>query len=122
MAGMTQRELAERIGTSPAYLSQIERGGTKLPGADLRRGIARAFGCSHIDVLIAAGELTREEVESVPTRDDAPGSAEIHRLVDQIDWTPRRVQGVADMLRFIVDEATPRDASTPGRSAGQTSL
>ncbi len=60
--GWTQRRLAEEIGTAPAYLSQIENGGTKLPSADLRRRLADALGVRHVDLLVAAGELEAEEI------------------------------------------------------------
>jgi transcriptional regulator with XRE-family HTH domain len=58
---MTQREMAEHLDVTQAYVSQLESGKVTLPGADLRRRIARGLGVSHIDVLVAAGEITREE-------------------------------------------------------------
>jgi len=88
--GWTQRELAEHVGTSAAYMSQIVNGGTKLPGADLRRRIAAAFGVSHLDLLLLAGEIEEDElIESGKEgRRPAmrPGSETLHRLIDQIDW------------------------------------
>lgn len=61
-AGMTQDDLAERSGVSQPVISDIERSRTKLPNAEARRGISRALGVRHIDVLVAAGELSPDEV------------------------------------------------------------
>lgn len=64
--GWTQQELADRSGVKRAYLSRIETGDNKLPGADTRRRLAAVFGVSHEAILIAAGELLPEEA-SRPT-------------------------------------------------------
>lgn len=63
---MTQELLADLVGTSPAYVSQIETGRVVWPGPHLRRAIAAALGVSHLELLIAAGELTRDEAGTPP--------------------------------------------------------
>lgn len=63
-AGISQKELADRVGVSRPYMSQIESGKIGLPGAALRRKIADALHIRHIDLLVAAGELASEEVPS----------------------------------------------------------
>lgn len=60
--GMTQEQLAARLGVRPAHLSQIETGAVKLPAADLRRALAATLGVRHVDILVAGGELLPEEV------------------------------------------------------------
>lgn len=103
--GLKQREFAEMVGTSPAYMSQIEAGGTKVPQPDLRRKIANALGVSHIELLIAAGELTPDEIERAGTRGvvaDNPDDprVQIHALVDQVNWWGRldRIDGITSQL------------------------
>lgn len=59
--GITQSELADLAGIPRPHLSDIERGRIALPNADLRRRLAAALGVSHVDLLVAAGELTQEE-------------------------------------------------------------
>lgn len=119
---ISQRVLAERIGTSPAYMSQIENSGTKLPGAALRRQIAAAFGVSHLDLLVAAGELTEDEVAAagvVGVRPDhAPGSEQIHALVDQVIWTEPMIDWFTRMLREMIDLQSGA-ASPPASAEGQ---
>ena len=68
--GMTQEEVAELVGTSGAYLSQIERGKVQITGTDLRRRLASALRLRHVDLLVAAGELAANEVPGEPTQFD----------------------------------------------------
>lgn len=72
MLGLTQAELAERAGVSQTYISNLERGRNQLPKVQIRRQLAQALRMSHIDLLIAAGELDRHEL---------PGSADAVRPV-----------------------------------------
>lgn len=60
--GLQQGELAAKAEIPQAALSDIERGKTKLPNADIRRRLAKALGVSHLDILIAAGEITTDEI------------------------------------------------------------
>lgn len=70
--GLSQTELADRVGIRKGYMSQIESGKIGLPNADLRRRLATALRVRHVDLLIAAGELTRDELPVVG--EPAPGS------------------------------------------------
>lgn len=62
--GLNQTELATRAGIPPTTMNRIERGVTKLPEAGIRRPLAKALGVRHVDLLIAAGELTEDEVDA----------------------------------------------------------
>src|SRR4051812_42837919 len=62
LLGKTQQQIADAVGTSAARIAQIESGTVKLPGADMRRRLAAALGVTHLDILIAAGEITPDEV------------------------------------------------------------
>lgn len=66
--GWTQRELAVRANLltpkgepNRTLVAQLETGRTKVSLPASLRAIARAFGVTHLDLLVAAGELTREE-------------------------------------------------------------
>lgn len=78
--GLSQGELARRAELSSSHMSQIEQGRITWPNADIRRRLARALGVSHLDMLVAAGELSAEEVAYagatgvVEERPDDPGA------------------------------------------------
>jgi len=59
--GWTQEDLAARAGVTQPTLSDIERGKNILSSPDIRRRLATALGVSHLDLLVAAGELTPAE-------------------------------------------------------------
>ena len=57
-AGLSQGQLAERVGVAQAAISRIERGETREPGVLIMAGIARALDTS-IDELVAHGVRRR---------------------------------------------------------------
>ncbi len=59
-AGLTQRELAQRIGTTQAAVSKIEAGRT-IPGLPLIERIARATGTPITLTLGAEASISRRE-------------------------------------------------------------
>jgi len=86
--GLTQSELAERANVSQSYVSNLERGRTQLPNVQIRRQLAQALRMSHVDLLIAAGELGAHEL---------PGSANAVRpvvvgMAAQLDVLPADVR------------------------------
>lgn len=102
----TQASFAEHAGINRAHLSQIEGGKIALPNPDLRRRIASALGVSHLDVLVAAGELGRDEVrragvDGVVEPDPLSPKAHLHAVVDTYDWTEQDAVQVADYMRFV---------------------
>lgn len=60
--GLSQSALALKAGISRAYLSQIESGRVSFGSADIRRRIAAELGIRHADLIVAAGELTADEI------------------------------------------------------------
>lgn len=102
--GLSLTAAAAMIGTSRGTLSQIELGTIKLPNPELRRQIARLLGVSHLELLIAAGEIREDELASGQTgiaerTPDDPRTA-IHALVDQVNWygRPDRVESITSIL------------------------
>lgn len=69
--GKTLTALAADADLSKSELSALERGRINLPGADKRRRLAAALGVSHVDLLVAAGELNTDEVTASPVPFDA---------------------------------------------------
>jgi transcriptional regulator with XRE-family HTH domain len=101
--GWLQTELAARSGVPQATISAIETGAKKLPGADIRRKLARALGVPHIALLIAAGEVEAEEVDPKiplpsPFGEDDPRS-EVVQLLAEID--DRDASNVANLVRSM---------------------
>ena len=86
----TQTGFAEAAGIHSAHLNQIERGKIALPNADLRRRLAKGLGISHIELLVAAGELESKEVEAAGVQGvvDRPSYDELMPFLDAIQWTP----------------------------------
>lgn len=52
--GLTQQELADRVGTSKSYVCEIEKGHVSRPTIDTAVSLARALGVS-FDVLTGIG-------------------------------------------------------------------
>ncbi len=83
---MTQSDLAEPVGIGRSHLSQIESGKIKFPNAGIRRRLAAAMGISHVELLIAADELTRDELGTAAP-EFPPGSAQ-ERIVELVRQLP----------------------------------
>ncbi len=65
-AGLTQQELAERVGIDRTYLVRIETGAIKQPGLDLRRRIQSALPDSRAQ---READALQEESVDRPVRD-----------------------------------------------------
>lgn len=98
--GWTQVELAERAGVPKQTVNRLETGTTKLPGALIRRQLAEALGVRHVDMLIAAGEITADEVAGLPAP-DSPAIAALRPVLDtyegDIKQLVRVIQGIIDL-------------------------
>jgi len=90
--GLTQTELAERADVPRTTVNRVETGTTKLPSPDIRRRLARALSVPHLDLLIAAGELSGDDIRSAgvvaveviePVRAELLGKLELVRLNDE---------------------------------------
>ncbi len=67
-ARFSLRQVAERVGIEPAYLSKIERDESAPPGAETIRSIARELG-EDADVLLAlAGKVSADLQEVIRRR------------------------------------------------------
>lgn len=99
--GWTQTELAEKAGVPKQTVNRLETGTTKLPGALIRRQLADALGVQHLDLLIAAGEITVEEANP-PADTRSAAVRRLQPLIDSVQWnegTYRMVEGLLVSIR-----------------------
>jgi transcriptional regulator with XRE-family HTH domain len=124
-SGMSLAQAAALVGIGRGHLSQFETGKIGLPQTDVRRRLAQVLGISHIELLIAAGELSEDEVTAagvvgkVERRPDDPRHV-LHELVDQINWErdPTNLANVLGLLRLILDREDAKGGSGLPASAG----
>lgn len=110
--GLNQTELSRRADVPRETINRLENNKTALPFADTRRRLANALGVSHIDLLIAAGELNPDEVRvagvELVVPPDPIAEAMIAKL-RRIRWTPmvvRVLDGALDAL-LLPDTVNP---------------
>lgn len=109
--GLTQKEVAERAGTSSAYYNQIENGLRQLPNAELRRELSRVLGIRHVDFLVETGILDDWEVPGFtpdgPTIDS--DQSVVLTLLQEIDLTrDQRGTLLAGILRQWAEQDRQR--------------
>lgn len=104
--GLTQQELAARCGIAQGNLSDIERGRTTFPTAWVRRALAQELGVSHVDLILAAGELTPDELGVTVVGGDTPGSVarEWDELKRLLSYDPATMVMAVLVVRGMVGE------------------
>jgi len=104
---LTQERVAKAAGISRSHLSQIESGKIGLPNAETRRLLAKTLSIDHLDLLIAAGELSAEEAVA-----NCPGfRSELGEIFDRLDPESR------DVLLSLARLLARRDRSEPGTAS-----
>lgn len=94
---LKQVDLANASGIPDTTINRIEKGTTKLPSADVRRKLARALVVSHLDLLIAAGEINEDELcgaTGIVTVDPADPRQRLHAAIDSTPMTDDRIEGL----------------------------
>jgi transcriptional regulator with XRE-family HTH domain len=85
--GMSQTELAGKVGVTQTYISNMELDRVQLPNVEIRRNLAEALRMSHLELLMAIGEIQASEV---------PGAAAvrpvIYGVLELLDSLPPRQQ------------------------------
>lgn len=120
--GLNQTELATRATVPRTTVNRIETGTTQLPSPDIRRKLAAVLGVSHLDLLIAAGEITEAEIAPLGVTGAVAPDPVRARLVDRLErvrLTAERVgllESVFErMLRFDRDaEQAVHEMPGPG--------
>lgn len=116
---MTQVELSALTGIGQGNISDLERGRISLPSVALRRKIADALNVAHVDLLVAAGEVSEEEIRQSGTTTSIPpvGSAKRELMTFVNDLPDEMVQMLMLVCRGIVDQSrrhgiTPADIAS----------
>jgi transcriptional regulator with XRE-family HTH domain len=102
--GLTQTELAERADVPRTTVNRIETGTTQLPAPDIRRRLARVLGVPHLDLLVAAGEVTEAEAAGAIQRDPVTPVEQVCELVRGM--TPEEFTAVNVFVAFVVSSRT----------------
>lgn len=106
LLGLNQSQLARRAGVNRAHLSQVISGKIALPSPDFRRKLAAALGVTHLELLVAAGELTREEASLQDTPEPLFADSELLEML--ADLPPERLPLVRELVGMAIQSAKPR--------------
>lgn len=90
------RQLADRVGIEPSYLSKIERGEQPPPGEDTIRRIAKELGEDPDAFLALAGKVSSDLLEIIRERPALVGD-----LLRSIKRAPAK--RVAEIVRQVRD-------------------
>lgn len=121
--GMTQTELAEAVGMSQRWLSNLETGNIDMPRPDTMRRLSDALALPLADLYVAAGRAkTKAEAERIAELQGA-ASADDLRLLERISrLTPndrRTVESIVDRLltvRAFEAASPPAEEPEPAKS------
>lgn len=83
--GLSQEELAEKIGKDQNYISQLERGVIRMPRPETLAALAEALGTTPVDLLRAAGWVP-EEPRKEPLPPHLEFFAGLERELTEEDW------------------------------------
>jgi transcriptional regulator with XRE-family HTH domain len=102
--GGSQAEFARRTGFTKQAVGAWLKGKVSLPQLDARRRLARELGISHIDLLVAVGELDASEVAEAGVTGvvgERPVDF-VHEVVDSYSWDEERAAQVVDLLAVVM--------------------
>ncbi len=93
--------MADAVGLSRPYLSQLEAKPDALPSPAIRRNIARVLGTTNVELLIAAGQLTRDEVGPQAPPEFPPDDPR-HDILDAVrDLNPHDALAVRALVIYM---------------------
>ena len=97
-AGFTSKELADRSGLSPAYISRIENGEYKSLSLPTAKSLAEGFGLKLRDFLQEAGLLNNEE---------RPSYKLITQSLRHMGYSDKEAEEVIRYARYVKDHDEP---------------
>ncbi len=115
----TQKDLAEESGASLETIKRYENGKIKDPDSELVRSIIKALGISVLEIPIALGHVTREELDlpPAPARTFTPTVEEAIAILEDPDMSDEAKHGALQYLRYL--RANNPGTGKPGASTGQ---
>ena len=117
--GLTQRQLGDRIGKDPAYISRLEQGRAKeTPPPEVLQLIADTLDFSQAELLAMIGYPVGEPAttETITVRADDPRAAVLRVLEGATDAD---VLKALTILEVVIDYATPNAAQSPHHARSQ---
>jgi predicted ATPase/DNA-binding XRE family transcriptional regulator len=117
-AGLSQEELAERAGLSPAAVSALERGHRRNPYPQTIRALSDALGLSGEDRQ-ALQTAARKQPEAQPARSPIEPA---HRLPSPVGSLVGRDQEIDDLRRLLTSETVRLVTLTGPGGTGKTRL
>ena len=99
--------MSRATGFTTTTISAWRRGKVTLPQIETRRQLANELGISHLELLVALGELADHEVK-LP---DDPRSSAVRRLapvIDRYDWS----DDALEQLSRVIDSVGKMHAGT----------
>lgn len=104
LKGYTIREVADRSGVSPAYISQLENGNRNVPSPDIIAKLSEGLNISYSKLMSAAGYLEKndehEELSAAPInlrrflRDNDLVFDGIHLTEEDKEWVERMLSAL----------------------------
>ena len=112
---LTQEQLAERLGVSREYLSNVERGRSGLGSLDLIAQIARKLNVDLSDILMPEDSLPAVTPETIPALSAAWSDPELRDKVlaifDLLTQGPPEFQQALEALVSLAQQSSRATAS-----------
>jgi transcriptional regulator with XRE-family HTH domain len=97
--GLTQAQVAEKVGLVPAVYGRIERG-NMLPSVPSLRRICLVLGISSDALLGVSPSQVAATVDEAPQEENL--SPELQRVVHQLrTWSPQRLKALSKVLAVL---------------------
>ncbi len=121
--GFTQQEVADSAGTTQGNYGRIELGTTQIPRIELRRELSRVLGMTHVEFLVAIGELGDWEVPGFDASAEPPDTELEARLalLREIDLTRDNRGPTLDSILRLWSRQDRGEADAPPSRSGSES-
>lgn len=101
-----QAAFARATGFRPQTVHTWLKGSVTLPNIDARRRLAKEFGMSHLELLVAVGELDASEA-SVPDDPRSDMVRHLQPLIDAVEWDRVKVETIEGLLKVFAGQSEP---------------
>lgn len=106
--GFSQAKLADRMGISPQTLSGILQGKWNRPSVENRRRIAAELGLTHLDILVATGDITaaegREGITTFEGSDAPDAKLALSRTIRNLSDSDFEI--IREHVDYLIDRAS----------------